>query len=76
MISLECAVDSELNDAIAFAVSCSVAELTIHRNHKNQRPKTTTQFCFQHFHYQNVLALWFSKHFKAVDLVLKQNFTK
>ena len=36
MISLECAVDAELNDVIAFVVSCSVSELIIHRNHKNQ----------------------------------------
>ena len=35
LISLECAVDSEWIGIINFAVSCSVAELFICRNHKN-----------------------------------------
>ena len=36
LISLECAFDSEWNGGINFVVSCSIAELFIHRNHQNQ----------------------------------------
>ena len=47
MISLECAVDSEWNDAINFAASCSVAEIFIHKNYQKsslQRPKRHTKY--------------------------------
>ena len=48
LISLECAVDSEWDGVIGLVVSCSVAELFIHTNHKKNPGfsglKTTTLF--------------------------------
>ena len=52
-----------------------IAKLFTYKNHKNQAFNDTSQLGFQNFQYQNLL-VFSSKHLKAVDLILKQNFTK